>query len=101
MIPLPETQQRIKANKIVEEAIDKGKTSTFTQDEMVEKMKAQFGENCKIINLEPKKENFISFPVEVVQQLVDIAKDLCDNKMTAKPDAFWTDVINITSCDNT
>ncbi len=99
MIPLPETEQRITANKIVKEAIDNGKATSFSQDEIVEKMKAQFGENCKIINLEPKKEKFISFPIEVTTHLFDLARDLCKNKMMTKSDGFWTDSINITSCN--
>lgn len=94
MVPLLETPQRVKADKIIKKAIERGKTSTLTHDEMVKKMKDHFGEGCKISNLEPKNDTYLSLPVEVMQSLVDISRELCDDKAMNKPEAFWTNTIN-------
>lgn len=91
MIPMLETPQRRKADKVVAEAKKNGEFSTLSYEEMEALIRKTCGDQFKMVRLEPKCENYVTYSNKVMMKLIDIARELSLEKMEDKPPAFWRD----------
>ena len=88
-----DTPYRRNAKKIVEEARRNGDSKTISKQEVIDALVNHMEDDSKIIELKPGNENdfFEIFSDKVMKRLIDIAHSMVEEKMSKKPDAFWTD----------
>ncbi len=89
-IPMPESFQRKKANDLLKKAKNAGETSILSREEIQDKVRKEFGDDCKIYNIAPQPKEYLTFPPDVLKQLIGLARDFCAYKLEDRPHAFWS-----------